>query len=178
MPASFYFDDPDEGLSRTTSHPRFVAVATDDFYYDATDDFSPFGNDDGFDALSGLEDWYRDYGARANVPVYLDQLITSWGLGVPAELIHAAVSDIASWLGQKEIHLTYLKSECGARLATAFGQMKIAGKIDRTVMKEGSAAIRCMLWLNQRARIEFPNWRFADHEQKRLEAMQMALSAF
>ena len=60
MTAHLYFDDPEEGLARNTSHPAFVRVAPQDFYYDCGDDFSPFGSDDGFDTLAALEDWYRE----------------------------------------------------------------------------------------------------------------------
>lgn len=55
-----YFDDPEVGLARETSHPAFVRIATQDFYYDCGDDFSPFGNDDGSDTLAALEEWYQE----------------------------------------------------------------------------------------------------------------------
>jgi len=35
---------------------------TEEFYYDCTDEFSPFGNDDGADTLSSLEEWYQENG--------------------------------------------------------------------------------------------------------------------
>jgi len=54
--STLYLDDPEEGLSRDTSHPRFVQLAADDFYYNGSDDFSPFGSDDAHDALSALQD--------------------------------------------------------------------------------------------------------------------------
>lgn len=32
LPSPHHFNDPEEGLSRQTSHPRFVALANEDFY--------------------------------------------------------------------------------------------------------------------------------------------------
>jgi uncharacterized protein YfeS len=60
MSTILYFDDPDVGLARETSHPTFARIAAQDFYYDCGDDFSPFGSDDGSDTLAALEEWYQE----------------------------------------------------------------------------------------------------------------------
>ena len=51
-----YFFDSEDGPAKETSHPNFVKSMESEFYYDCTDDFSPFGNDDGADLLYNLED--------------------------------------------------------------------------------------------------------------------------
>jgi len=51
-----YLDDPEVGLHRLTSHPKFREHFTDDLYYDCTDEFAPFGSDEGDTSLREVED--------------------------------------------------------------------------------------------------------------------------
>src|SRR5258706_10296168 len=81
MAAKLYYDDPEgEGPSRENSNPNFGKALTDEFYYDCTDEFSPFGNDDGADTLSTLEDWYRENGKLRKPVKFLKDLVEeNWG---------------------------------------------------------------------------------------------------
>ncbi|QOF81123.1 MolR family transcriptional regulator [Variovorax sp. 38R] len=172
-----HFDDPEEGLARETSHPRFVALATDDFYYDLADDFSPFGSDDGSDTLSLLEDWYRDGGKNGKVASFLKEMLADWDFGVPKSM-HRVDADVREkWLAKEDMHETYLQSECRARVATAFGQLKITGEVDPAMRDEALAAIACQLALNERARTHHPAWPHADENEARLTSMRAVLSA-
>jgi uncharacterized protein YfeS len=176
MPLEPYLSDPDDGHSRETSHPRFLELAPEAFYYDGTDDFSPFGSDDGFDTLAGLEDWYRDGGADGAVSAYLWALLDDWDFGLPDGLLRADAPTVQAWLDDNETNDTYLIAECRARVATAFGQLKIGGQVDADVLDEAQAALRCQLWLNERARTVYPGWEYADLERTRLHAMQAVLA--
>ncbi|MGJ7574628.1 MolR family transcriptional regulator [Variovorax sp. RB2P76] len=172
-----HFDDPEVGLARETSHPRFVTLATDDFYYDVGDDFSPFGSDDGNDTLSSLEDWYRNGGRNGKVTSFLKQILADWDFGVPKSM-HRADADIREkWLAKDDMHESYLQSECRARVAAAFGQFKITGEVDPEMLDEALAAIACQLALNERARTRYPAWPHADENQARLNSMQAVLNA-
>lgn len=172
-----HFDDPEEGLARETSHPRFVTLAADDFYYDQADDFSPFGSDDGNDTLSLLEDWYRDGGKNGKVAGFLKAMLADWDFGVP-ESMHRADADVReTWLAEEDMHETFLQSECRARVATAFGQLKITGEVDPAMRDEALAAIACQLALNERARVRHPGWPHADENEARLTSMQAVLNA-
>lgn len=172
-----HFDDPEEGLARETSHPRFVTLAADDFYYDQADDFSPFGSDDGNDTLSSLEDWYRDGGKNGKVAGFLKAMLADWDFGVP-ESMHRADADVReTWLAEEDMHETFLQSECRARVATAFGQLKITGEVDPAMRDEALAAIACQLALNERARVHHPGWPHADENEARLTSMQAVLNA-
>ena len=51
-----YVRDPEVGLHRLTSHPKFREHFTDDLYYDCTDEFAPFGSDEGDTSLYEVED--------------------------------------------------------------------------------------------------------------------------
>lgn len=175
MKSIYYFDDEEEGTARATSHPTFVALASEDFYYDCTDDFSPFGSDDGHDTLAGLEEWYREHGNQKPVSEFLQDLLDDWDFELPENLIRAEEQAINEWLQEDKMHETYLHAECRARVATAFGQLKIAGQVDADILDEALSALRCQLWLNERARIEYPQWQYADQELSRLTKMQSVL---
>lgn len=54
-----YFDDPEIGPDQLTAHPRFNAHFQEDFYLDCTDEYSPFGSDEGADVLVMFEDAIR-----------------------------------------------------------------------------------------------------------------------
>ena len=69
-------DDGNDELS-PENYPRAARVLAEDFYWDCTDEFSPFGNDDGADALALFRQW------RAENPIshpleFLDELLQSW----------------------------------------------------------------------------------------------------
>lgn len=175
MTINRFFDDEETGLSPQTSHPNFRALATAEFYFDGCDDFSPFGNDDGADTLSALEAWFMDGGTDEEIPSFLDELLATWDLDVPEDIISADLGDRQAWLDGHEMREVYLAGVCRARVATAFGQLKITGEIHPWIRGQASEAIACQLWLNQRARHTNPQWRFADLEKERLLQMQGVL---
>lgn len=177
MSTSVYFDDPDEGLSPSTSHPAFVRVAADGFYYDCGDDFSPFGNDDGSDTLAALQDWYQQQaeGKRPQAMAFLRQHLSDWDLPVPEDMLARDEATKAQWLAQDEMHHRYLQSVCRAHVAVAFGQLKIAGAIDADVLQQARLALSCQQWLNQEARRQYPDWEYADQDSQRLALMHGAL---
>lgn len=177
MSTDNYFDDPEEGLARQTSHPRFRALAQDDFYYDCGDDFSPFGNDDGADILSYLEELYQDGGTSDQVPVFIADLIEGWDFGVPPGLIEADEAALTAWLAQEHMHERYLQAVCNAHVATAFGQLKISGKILPEIRTGALASLTCQVRLNHLARTTHPDWTHAEENLGRLLAMHQVLEA-
>ncbi|MEY9977291.1 WGR domain-containing protein [Lysinibacillus sp. RC79] len=54
-----YFDVGEYGPQPKTSHPRFVAHFTEEFYYDCGDEEAPFGSDEGSDTLYEMEEVIR-----------------------------------------------------------------------------------------------------------------------
>ncbi len=128
MTSDLYFDDPEgEGPSRETSHPRFVSHVTDAFYYDCTDEFSPFGNDDGADTLASLEEWYEENGNLKKPLKFLKDLIEeSWGF----ETKHMKLTDKAQILRIHKEKEFLFDTVDHAIIATAFGQYKIEGSLN------------------------------------------------
>ena len=121
----FYFDDQEgAGPSRENSHPNFVKVLTDEFYYDCTDEFSPFGNDDGADTLFNLEDWYKENGKLNNPVKFLKDIIDE-NFGFETKYIK--LTDKAKILKVNAEEEFMFDSIDHAIIATAFGQYKIEG---------------------------------------------------
>ena len=54
-----YLNDPEVGLHPLTSHPKFREHFSDGLYYDCTDEFAPFGSDEGDTSLYEVEDDLR-----------------------------------------------------------------------------------------------------------------------
>lgn len=175
MTSVHYFDDPESGLSPQTSHPRFVELAPDAFFYDVCDDFSPFGSDDGNDTLAFLEDWYRDGGKDNEILLFLEDFLDSWDLPVPDEMLSADKATLEKWLAEDRMNERYLGAECRATVAAAFGQLKIAGRAEPAIRDEALAALQCQMRLNEYNRTHTPTWKFAGLERERLVRMETVL---
>lgn len=135
----FYFDDPEgAGPARETSHPAFVKIIKEDFYYDCTDEFSPFGNDDGADTLFCLQDWYEEHGHFEEPVAFLKELIeVAWGLDAQ----HLRLTDKQQILKIHGNEVFLFNTIDNAIVATAFGQYKIEGKMDATLRELAGIAL-------------------------------------
>lgn len=122
-----YLDDPDEGLSPSTSHPAYVASAPD-WFWSEDDPRAPFGSDSGHDMLSALEDHFRRGGGDAHVPGCVATVITDGDL-VPERIWDSSAEEIGAWLAADESHRGFLHSEIALYVAAACGQFKISGWI-------------------------------------------------
>ena len=133
----YYFDDEEIGLHVKTSHPNFQCHFTDPLYMCCWDEESPFGSDEGADALNVLENSLRKEPDLdcADFPQMLIE--TMWGMkyiamdsileeDVRAQLLADEMSSIQSNM------ITY---------ATAFGQIKVMGKISHKLKKMGLNAL-------------------------------------
>ena len=170
----YYFDDPEEGLARETSHPFFVEHATADFYYDLGDEFSPFGNDTGADTLFDLEDWYKERKAGEKAVTFLKQQIGTWEI----EIDYLTIASAAQ-LDALEHDNQLLYSEIDKIIiALAFGQFKIAGKCDKAIPDVvATAFFRQRYVANQaKARVLDP-WDYADEYLAKLAIMEADFAA-
>jgi uncharacterized protein YfeS len=124
---TLYFDDSEIGLDPQTSHPKFNALFQEEFYYDCTDEFSPFGNDDGADTLYSLEDWYQEKGNLKKPLEFLSELIEGiWGM----EIKHLRLTDPVAIQQANQENPSLFDIMDRALIATAFGQLKIEGKLN------------------------------------------------
>ncbi|EUJ39303.1 hypothetical protein PWEIH_07781 [Listeria weihenstephanensis FSL R9-0317] len=113
--------------TKKTSHPHFVAHFKSDFYFDGTDEASPFGNKAGADTLVALEEFFQDKEVEGISLSDFPRHIVESQLGMTyfppkdmdsgslAKLMEVSEADV--WRSDQVV------------LATAFGQIKITGYI-------------------------------------------------
>lgn len=124
----FYFDDDEEGLAAETSHPNFNAIIKNDFYFDCVDDFAPFGNDDGADALSSLEEWYKEKG-RGKIVNWLYRFIDGFGFKFKSKWVSTFTElDDIIWLESEDAAFMGIMDR--AIIGVGLGQCKITGFIN------------------------------------------------
>lgn len=162
MATKRYYDDPDTGPTRETSHPRFLQLASDEFFLDCTDDFAPFGNDTGADTLVALEERYRE-GGRVDPEEVLGDLFHEWELDY-ADMPDATAAEEKAWLAANPSKVGDVRVACEAWIAAAFGQLKITGAMDENMRDGASKAIDGLFLFDP-----------GDEERGKLERMRAVL---
>jgi uncharacterized protein YfeS len=169
-----YFDDDEIGPSPTTSHPRFVEICKDAFFYDCADEFAPFGSDAGADTLAALEDWFRD-ARRRTVAAFVEEMLAGWGMTLP-DLRETDEAVVLGWLADDELAVA-LPEVDQLLIATAFGQYKITGAVDADVRELALAAATREVLATEHGRKTNPKWAHADAKVAADERIRAALDA-
>lgn len=134
-----YFDDPEGvGPARETSHPAFVKIIREDFYYDCMDEFSPFGNDDGADTLFNLQDWYEEHGDFRDPVGFLHEHI---GVALGLDTQHIRLTDREQIIKIHGNEVFLFNTIDNVIIATAFGQYKIEGRLDPSLRELAGIAL-------------------------------------
>ncbi|MCL2378655.1 MAG: WGR domain-containing protein [Defluviitaleaceae bacterium] len=140
----FYFDDKDYelGLHRLTSHPKFREHFSHDLYYDCTDEFAPFGSDEGSDTLDMISEYVRKNKSFNFTVSPKEQVEIDWGS------VYCPPNDIS-----REAVEALLKADNGesdqcnsdmVTYSTAFAQIKITGRIDAELKQMALNAMKRM----------------------------------
>lgn len=147
-----YVDDPEVGPNRLTTHPRFNAHFQDDYYLDCTDEYSPFGSDEGADVLVMFEDAIRkDRNIDFLVGAY--DIVSGW--------MERDVSSPDDWA-------TYEYGfDCDvAVMSSAFTSIKLTGHLDAALQEQGVSALDRLI---QQVESE---------DRPRFESMSLQLNSF
>ncbi|WP_299110950.1 hypothetical protein [uncultured Winogradskyella sp.] len=165
-----YYFDTEDGPTRETSHPNFVSAMTSEFYYDCTDEFSPFGNDDGADLLYNLEDWYREKRLIRNTAKWMFNQIDEMGFEYKSKDC-SELMDLKTINEIQEKDNYLILSMDNSIIATGFGQIKITGKIDTKIKFLTLKALDRQILVNSedRNRVDYIS---------RMEKMKLDLSNF
>lgn len=130
-------DDDEWELAPANAHPKARAALTDDYFWDCTDDNSPFGNDTGADVLAFFREW-RPSHARGKPLRFLGQLLRDWEVNDdhwdvtdPAEVGRLVKQDKFSFQTRDE-----------AIIALSFGQILLEGRVDPDVKHRALVALR------------------------------------
>src|SRR5688500_7346626 len=114
------------------AHPLAKRLMDEEFYYSATEESAPFGNDDGSDTFAGFCQW-RSSNPQASPLVYLQGQLLDWGY--PSFDLHEKNSEnIQSFVNEHEMGVTLLIGMDAAILAVAFGQLYLEGRMEEEVL--------------------------------------------
>ncbi|RIJ78024.1 hypothetical protein D1871_04380 [Nakamurella silvestris] len=130
--AQVYLDDPEFGLHELTSHPAFKAHFTDPLYLDVAEEESPFGSDNGADALASLTEGFEGK-SSPDLLGFAENLVTSnWEMQYhpPGE-----DTDIDYWA------IGGPSTSDQAIIATAFGSIKITGRVPAALKELAVASL-------------------------------------
>jgi len=127
-----YLDDPEFGLHELTSHPAFKAHFTDPLYLDVAEEESPFGSDNGSDALASLTEGYEGK-SSPDLLGFAENLVTAnWEMhyhppGEETEIDYWAIGGPST--------------SDQAIVATAFGSIKITGRVPAALKDQALASL-------------------------------------
>lgn len=134
----WYFDDNEIGLHPLTSHPYFREHFTAEFYYDCCDEEAPFGSDEGADTLYIMTEKLRKKPsfAFADFPEYIIE--QEWDMRyLPVDSLDRDV--VGAALEADEMNL--IQSNM-ITYAAAFGQVKITGRLDKSLCERAVLALQ------------------------------------
>jgi uncharacterized protein YfeS len=126
-----------EDLSPEHSHFRARAALTDAFFWDASDDTSPFGSETGRDVLEALRD-FRDEHPRDSPVLLLDELLVRWE--VVNDHWEVIGADEVQAIGEDDEYSLLTRDE--AVIALAFAQIIVEGQIDPEVRRRAVLALK------------------------------------
>lgn len=132
--AQTYFDIDEYGPHPLTSHPVFREYFSDELYYDCADEEAPFGSDEGSDTLALLQLEYKPGMDFAVFPKHIME--EEWGLvylppvmGQTDDELKEQAAKMYDFPGDEQMHMSDQ-----VITATALGQIKITGKIDKDML--------------------------------------------
>jgi len=156
-------------LDRKNAHPRAVELLKDDFFWTCLDDDSPFGNDDGADALRLYQQWQSTH--RNQKPIqFLNDLL----LQMEAPLAHwktLSPNTLNSFVNAAGDGFV-LRTGDQVIIAVGFGQLILDGKIDPELRLLTLKAID-----NEADPLMLHRWSVAEERASRLTKMKTIVVA-
>ena len=110
-------------LSKKTAHPKAAQLMKEDWYWSESDDLSPFGNDEGWDAFYAFKDW-REKNKNIEPALFLGELERTWGVSFSHKDITSAAE-----LKEAEKKNQFLHTMDAGIIAVALGQFVLEGRI-------------------------------------------------
>lgn len=135
-------EDHDPFNEPTQRSKRSVALMKEDFFWDCTEEESPFGSDEGWEAYYSFRDW-RSENPKTSVVYFLDEIM----YGRSAEYNLELTTDDAITVAIKFPKKAFLGKEYTPEdldmtvLATVLGQLIDEGKIEKTLKPFALVAI-------------------------------------
>ena len=156
----------EEWLSPENAHPRAAKLLKAEFFWDITDENSPFGNDTGWDTKEFFRQWRGEHPGESPL-LFLNGLMRDWDAADRDwEVVDSA--QVQQLLGSDEFSF-FIRDE--AVLSLAFAQLVLEGEIDADVKRRA-------LWAIERQSLPVLLGEWEDHQgerARRLEAMKAVL---
>ena len=159
--------DDDWELSPENAHPNARRLLKSDFYWDVSDEDSPFGNDTGADTLEFYRAWIEESDDDED---FLHQVFDEWDVDWESA---AAIPDgeLADRLEDENFDiLTY----DDVVIATAFAQLVLAGNTEQDM---AALAMRCLKRQSLPEVIAFRGWSDPAERKARCEEMLDVMQA-
>ncbi|HEY6502542.1 MAG TPA: hypothetical protein VIZ28_01085 [Chitinophagaceae bacterium] len=154
-------------LSAKTAHPTASALMKEEWWWSPADDLSPFGNDDGADALYIYKDW-RENNKNTKSSLFIYYLQKRWNMS-----FSHINNDSETDLPKIEKENTFYRNVDRAMMSLAFSQLVLEGKISPEFKNLAIKAIR-------RTKTEFGMNGMTDENKteyrKRLDKMESILT--
>ena len=131
-------------LTKKEVHANVKKLMPEDWWYSQGDDFSPFGNDDGSDALYGFKEW-RDTHIAIEPSLYFTELESDWNISFEQK----------DWTDYHQIktakNSSILYTGVDYRIiAVAFAQFVLEGKISPALIGYAKKAIYRQILLTEK----------------------------
>lgn len=157
----------DDEWKPESAHPNARAMLVEPWFWDVSDDNSPFGNDTGADTLSFFREWRAEY-PHAEIEKFLESLLGRWDVRNEGwDCLDGAL--LATTLPKNYFHIL---TRDDLAIAVAFGQLVLDGKINRGIRRLALYALQRQLLPEV---ITFRGWVDADERRQRLGRMQVVI---
>lgn len=123
-------------LTRKTAHPKAAALMNEDWYWNEADDFAPFGNDDGWDALYRFKEWREEH-PDADAAECIGEFEEYWGISFS----HKNIVDESALPALEKKNRLYRNVD-RAIIAIAAAQAAMEGRLSPTLKQYALNAIR------------------------------------
>jgi uncharacterized protein YfeS len=156
-------------LEPANAHPTARGIMTQDFYWDCTDENSPFGNDTGADVLTFFREQWQEAPGTVGL-AFLSDLLAGWEVADRAwEIVDA--QEVERLLEEDEFSFSHRDDSI---LSLAFAQLLFDGRVSADVRERALTSL-----IRQKTEAALSLWptEFHDERRSRVEIMQHALQS-
>jgi len=152
---------------KETAHPKALELLKEDFYWDICNDNSPFGNDDGADALSNYKNWH-DENPNASAIEFLEDFFVGWDVNFDAWKLFDNKDHPDNF---DPVYAYSIFTGDRVIISIAFGQILIKGEVDKDLLELALRAID-----NEASPAVSQRWRDPAERIERLALMRSVLT--
>lgn len=124
-------------------HPLARKFMQEKFYFNLTNQTSPFGNSDGLEAYSGFHDWrltHKDDEAGD----FINDAVNNTGYP-KFDLNDTGFDKLKKYIDAREFGSRFISGIDAAIIATSFGQLYLEGTIDKSLLETSRISIKRQL---------------------------------